>query len=315
MRDGLSLLDQAIAYGAGSVSLEAVRGMLGTIDAGVLVRLLDTLVARDARQLLAIADEMAARSFSFAQALRDLGSLLHWIALAQQVPDAVGDDVDEAEAVRRLARQMAPEEVQLHYQIALHGRNDLALAPDEYAGFTMTLMRMLAFAPVEAEAVPARQAALVATRPPRTSTPVARPVAPQGPAEKPPPEGPHSRAIDWPALAASLSISGMTRELAAGSELIGVEGDVFRLRVGIKTLAEAGTVDRLRAALAQALGRPVRLAIEFGATADTAAARAERVRSEKQKRAEQSIYDDPFVQQLIENFGATIDPSSIKPAD
>jgi len=315
MRDGLSLLDQAIAYGAGSVSLEAVRGMLGTIDAGVLVRLLDTLIARDARQLLAIADEMAARSLSFAQALRDLGSLLHWVALAQQVPDAIGDDVDEAEAVRRLARQMAPDEVQLAYQIALHGRNDLALAPDEYAGFTMTLLRMLAFAPIEAETVPARQAALLATRPPRTSTPVARAAAP-APTERPPPaERPQARAIDWPALAASLSINGMTRELATASELVGVEGDIFRLRVGVKTLAEGGTVDRLRAALAETLGRPVRLAIEFGATGDTAAARAERVRSEKQKRAEQSIYDDPFVQQLIDNFGATIDPSSIKPAD
>src|SRR5262247_1989340 len=115
------------------------------------LRMLDALIARDARQMLTIADEMAERSFSFSQALRDLGSLLHWIALAQQVPDAIGDDVDEADSVRRLAQQMAPDEVQLCYQIALHGRNDLGLAPDEYAGFTMTLLRMLAFAPVETE--------------------------------------------------------------------------------------------------------------------------------------------------------------------
>src|SRR5205823_8414736 len=132
-------------------TLEGVRGMLGTLDAGVLVRLLDALIARDAQRMLAVADEMAERSFSFSQALRDLGSLLHWIALAQQVPEAIGDDVDDAESVRRLAQQMTPDEVQLCYQIALHGRNDLGLAPDEYAGFTMTLLRMLAFAPVESE--------------------------------------------------------------------------------------------------------------------------------------------------------------------
>jgi DNA polymerase-3 subunit gamma/tau len=321
MRDGLSLLDQAIAYGAGKVTVEEVRGMLGTIDAGVLVRLLDALLARDAKQMLAIADEMAERSFSFSQGLRDLGALLHWIALAQQVPDAIGDDVDEAEDVRRLAQQMAPDEVQLYYQIALHGRDDLSLAPDEYAGFTMTLLRMLAFAPVEAESVPVRQAALLATRPPRTSTPApAAPAAGARNARTAAVAGqPQSRAatdkIDWPALAASLSISGMTRELAGASELVGVEGDVFRLRVPVRTLAEAGTVERLRAALAAALGRQIRISVEVGETGDTAAARADRARSEKQKRAEQSIYNDPFVQQLIDNFGAAVDPSSIKPAD
>jgi DNA polymerase-3 subunit gamma/tau len=318
MRDGLSLLDQAIAYGAGSVTLDSVRSMLGTIDAGVLVRLLDAVIARDAKEVLAIADEMAERSFSFAQGLRDLGSLLHWIALAQQVPDAIGDDVDEADSVRRLAQQMTPDEVQLCYQIALHGRDDLELAPDEYAGFTMTLLRMLAFAPVESESAPVRQAALVATRPPRTSTPA--PAAPPSRATRSvaaPTQSPTtgSGAIDWPALAASLSINGMTRELAAGSELLSAENHVFLLRVAVKTLAEAGTVERLRAALTAHFGRPVRVNIEFGATGDTAAARAERTRSEKQKRAEQSIYNDPFVQQLIENFGAEIDPSSIKPAD
>jgi DNA polymerase III subunit gamma/tau len=320
MRDGLSLLDQAIAYGAGSVTLEGVRGMLGTIDAGVLVRLLDALLARDAKQMLAIADEMAERSFSFSQALRDLGGLLHQVALAQQVPDAIGDDVDEVESVRRLAQQMAPDEVQLCYQIVLHGRNDIGLAPDEYAGFTMTLLRMAAFAPVEAESVPVRQAALLATRPPRTSTPA--PAAPTPPrAARPaaqttaPEERAVSERVDWPALAASLSINGMTRELAAASELVGFDGNVFRLRVPVKTLAEAGTVERLRAALATALGRQVRINVEVGETGDTAAARADRARSEKQKRAEQSIYNDPFVQQLIDNFGAAIDPSSIKPAD
>ncbi len=340
MRDGLSLLDQAIAYGAGKVELEGVRGMLGTIDAGVLARLLDALCARDAKAALAIADEMSARSLSFAQALRDLGSLLHWIAIAQQVPDAVGDDVDEAEAVQRLARQMSPEDVQLYYQIVLHGRNDLVLAPDEYAGFTMTLLRMLAFTPVEVEGAPARPAALVATRPPRTTAPApqsgaasrARTTPAQPPADptvtgassRPAPAAPASKpvtgavaqaSVDWPALVAALPVNGMTRELAAGSELVGIDGDVYRLRVAVKALAEAGTVERLRSALATALGRAVKLSIEFGETGDTAAARAERTRLEKQKRAEQAIYSDPFVQQLIDNFGAAIDPASIRPAD
>ena len=171
MRDGLSLLDQAIAYAAGQVSLDAVRGMLGAIDESTLVRVLDAVVARDAKGVLALADEMNGASLSFAQALRDLASLLHRVAMAQQVDAGTDDEINAAE-VQRLARALAPDEVQLYYQIALHGRNDLHLAPDEYAGFTMTLLRMLAFAPGAATTTPPpRPASLAAGRPARASVP------------------------------------------------------------------------------------------------------------------------------------------------
>ncbi|MBY4946889.1 DNA polymerase III subunit gamma/tau [Cupriavidus respiraculi] len=147
MRDALSLTDQAIAYSAGQVSEEAVRGMLGAIDQSFLIQLLDALLAEDGAAMLAVADGMADRSLSFAGALQDLGSLLHKIALAQAVPSAVQDEWPEAGDVRRLAAAFDAQEVQLFYQIANLGRNELALAPDEYAGFTMTLLRMLAFRP------------------------------------------------------------------------------------------------------------------------------------------------------------------------
>ncbi|NSX15668.1 DNA polymerase III subunit gamma/tau [Cupriavidus taiwanensis] len=147
MRDALSLTDQAIAYSAGQVSEEAVRGMLGAIDQGYLVQLLDALAAEDGAAMLAIADAMADRSLSFAGALQDLGSLLHKVALAQAVPASVQDEWPEADDVRRLAGVFDAQEVQLFYQIANLGRSELALAPDEYAGFTMTLLRMLAFRP------------------------------------------------------------------------------------------------------------------------------------------------------------------------
>ena len=147
MRDALSLTDQAIAYSAGQVSEEAVRGMLGAIDQSYLVQLLDALAAEDGAAMLAIADTMADRSLSFAGALQELGALLHKIALAQAVPAAVQDEWPEAADVRRLAAAFDAQEVQLFYQIANLGRSELALAPDEYAGFTMTLLRMLAFRP------------------------------------------------------------------------------------------------------------------------------------------------------------------------
>ncbi|MFZ6844831.1 DNA polymerase III subunit gamma/tau [Undibacterium sp. RuTC16W] len=152
MRDALSLTDQSIAYAAGKVTLEAVQGMLGALDQSYLIRLLDALAVKDGKALLDVADEMAARSLSYKAALQDLGSLLHQIAIAQMVPDAVADDAPEREEVLRLATLFGKEEIQLFYQIAVHGRNELALAPDEYAGFSMTLLRLLAFRPSDSAA-------------------------------------------------------------------------------------------------------------------------------------------------------------------
>jgi DNA polymerase-3 subunit gamma/tau len=196
MRDALSLTDQAIAYAAGAVTLDAVQGMLGALDQSYLIRLLDALANEDGADLMAVADEMASRSLSYNGALQDLGTLLHRIALAQTVPAALPDDLPELADIQRLATQFDPQEVQLYYQIAVHGRNEIGLAPDEYAGFTMTLLRMLAFRPgqggSEQVAAPA-PAALARTLPqgqptrPAAATaaqaapaPVARPAAPGG---------------------------------------------------------------------------------------------------------------------------------------
>jgi DNA polymerase-3 subunit gamma/tau len=148
MRDALSLTDQAIAYSAGKVTLEAVQGMLGALDHTYLVRLMDALAAQDGAALLAVADDMAARSLSWSAALQDLGTLLNRIAIAQAVPAALPDDLPELEDIQRLAAQFSAEDIQLFYQIVVHGRQELGLAPDEYAGFTMTLLRMLAFTPL-----------------------------------------------------------------------------------------------------------------------------------------------------------------------
>ena len=149
MRDGLSLLDQAIAYSAGNVTLESVREMLGTIDSTTLIRLLGALANHEPKEIMKVADEIGARSLSYTQAMKDLAVLLHRIAMAQQLPEILTDEEPDAPELRQLASVFSPDEVQLFYQIAIHGRNDMALAPDEYAGFTMALLRMLAFAPLE----------------------------------------------------------------------------------------------------------------------------------------------------------------------
>jgi DNA polymerase-3 subunit gamma/tau len=149
MRDALSLLDQAIAYGNNTVNESEVRSMLGAIDQSYLFELLQALIIQDGKGLLAQAKIMEQRSLSFDAALNDLANLLQQVAVAKTVPDSVADDLPERAALLDLAQKLSAEEIQLYYQIALLGRRDLGLAPDEYAGFTMALLRMLAFKPSE----------------------------------------------------------------------------------------------------------------------------------------------------------------------
>ena len=148
MRDGLSLLDQAIAYGGGGVDEAAVREMLGAVETDYVLRLLEALAVNDGPALFAEARAMSERNIASDAALQELGVCLHDIALLQSVPSAVADDHPDRDRLAELARQIDPETTQLYYQIAIQGRTDLPLAPDEFAGFSMTLLRMLAFAPV-----------------------------------------------------------------------------------------------------------------------------------------------------------------------
>lgn len=150
MRDALSLLDQAIALGSGKVAENDVRQMIGAVDKQYLYELLTGIVNQDGEALLAKAQEMAACAVGFDNALGELAILLQQLALIQAVPSALAHDDPDSDILHRLAQTISGEQIQLYYQIAVHGKRDLGLAPDEYAGFMMTLLRMLAFAPLAA---------------------------------------------------------------------------------------------------------------------------------------------------------------------
>ncbi|WP_283119721.1 DNA polymerase III subunit gamma/tau [Neisseria elongata] len=150
MRDALSLLDQAIAMGSGKVAEQDVRQMIGAVDKRYLYELLQSIAGQNGAALMNQAREMAERAVGFDNALSELALLLQRIALLQTVPAAVPADDPEYPALKHLAAQLGGEQIQLYYQCAIHGKQDLGLAPDEYAGFVMTLLRMLAFAPLAA---------------------------------------------------------------------------------------------------------------------------------------------------------------------
>ena len=192
MRDALSLTDQAIAYSAGNLTEDAVRGMLGTIDQRHLVRLLDALSTGDAKGVLAVADELAIRGLSYAGALADLAVLLSRVAIEQRVRGVTPAEDPLAGDIARLAQVLHPDAVQLFYSVAVHSRSELTLAPDEYAGFIMACLRMLALngdagpqTALEAPAAPARQTAdaAVAVAPVAASAPVAAAAPPVAQAE------------------------------------------------------------------------------------------------------------------------------------
>ncbi|WP_322025979.1 DNA polymerase III subunit gamma/tau [Burkholderia sp. BCC1977] len=558
MRDALSLTDQAIAYSANEVTESAVSGMLGALDQTYMVRLLDALAAGNGPEILTIADEMSLRSLSFSTALQDLASLLHRIAWAQFAPGSVLDEWPEAADLRRFAEALSPEQVQLFYQIATVGRAELGLAPDEYAGFTMTLLRMLAFEPAvgagsapggqpavpravpapapraaaaasaasaaapkpsapaaaaeparpqvaapvapaarpspaqsgdaatspavkpastpaataaeapvapQPEATPAPQAASASDVPPAVRNepeppvvaaerddepaPLAEPApraAPAEPAARPSARGGAAAALDvlrnagmrvssdrsragaapkpaaaqpavekpaasrpavqvptpraaarapqaadtrqapppwedippdeyvplsademfggaaddgfvpvfdsgpddvriapkpaearpsapvdtrplppaialdpvgfdgeWPALAARLPLKGVAYQLAFNSELTAVDATTLKLSVPVPQYADAAQVAKLKAALADALGKPVEVSVEVGPARRTAAALDAAARAARQREAEQDIHGDPFVQQLVRDFGARIVEGSVRP--
>jgi DNA polymerase-3 subunit gamma/tau len=334
MRDALSMLDQAIAFGEGTVSESSVRIMLGAIDQGYLYDLLDALVRKDGSQMLMLADAMEARSLSFDAALQDLAALLHQLALAQTVPQAISEDLPEHERIFTLAKTFTPEEIQLFYQIALHGRSDLSLAPDEYAGFTMTLMRMLAFVPGDA-ADGARKPVLTAsatTTPSRTLD-----VIKKGPSTvkqstavltEPPiavpsivPTDATSDHVtpfdgDWPTLVSQLKLSGMTRMLAQNCEVKSVSDNEIELCVPEphRHLLEKAYQDKMKAAMSEHYGKPMRLKFSVGSvTGMTPAELENREKQAKQSQAIAAIETDPFVRELVENFDARLIVSSIKP--
>jgi DNA polymerase III subunit gamma/tau len=148
MRDALSLTDQAIAFGGGRIEEAGVRQMLGAVDRGHAVRLLDALAAADGPALLAAADGLRALGLSAPGTLEEMAELLQQMAVAQAVPSAAEGDPEQAEAVR-LAGLFGADETALMYSMCLHGRAELGLAPDEHGALVMVLLRMLAFRPSE----------------------------------------------------------------------------------------------------------------------------------------------------------------------
>ena len=331
MRDALSILDQAIIFSKGKIEESGVHAMLGTIDQVYLYDLLEAILQKNGTNLLNIADGIEAKSLSFDNALQDLARLLHTLSLAQIVPQSINENIPEYKQIIALSKKFSPEELQLYYQIALHGRDDLGLAPDEYAGFTMTLMRMLAFIPenllenTKASAPSSDLNSIAQT--PKINKNIS--IASDSNSEHISPailndvKEPNTYSNDagqldihWPSLVNQLKLNGMAKMLAQNCEIKNYSTGNLELCLLAehKHLLEKRYQDKVKAALNEHFGNNIYLKFSVGTvTGITPADLDNREKKTKQQQAITAIETDPIVRQLMDNFDAKLINSSIKP--
>ncbi len=340
MRDALSLTDQAIAFGGGELREPVVRQMLGAVDRGHVRRLIAALANGDGAGVVDTVDELRIQGHSAVSTLEELTGMLQRMAVLQAVPAQVRSaDPDDAECAR-LAQSLPADQTQLLYSLCLQGRTELGLAPDEYAALTMVLLRLLAFQPDLAEkkslkrlspepigaaepesAPPPELAPSPKTAPLPPPEPEAEPIA-SPPATRPAPKteptmAPMSDDLPgfWHRVVSDLiereSVTALVRELALQSQLVQRTSDCWTLRIGNPALAQAGSRERLQAALREN-GHAVELEVEVGSVQDTPARRNTAAAEARWRAAEQSLLADPFVQSMMRDFGGKIVPGSIQ---
>lgn len=348
MRDALSITDQAIAFGHGQVDEIQVRQMLGSVDRDFVWRVLDAVIAKDAKALDEECDRCFENALAADDALAQLARALHRVALFQAVPESVDRDDPDHPHVERTAAAIDAETAQLYYQIALHGRDDLRLAPDEQTALMMTFLRLLAFSPsnpspAARERVPVRAAegsgesqkatqtasarASIATRSTSQSNTASRPhsesantspiasTAAQNPNQTPSTIAKEYRAFDgnWHKLVSTLPLAAMAKELARHAVLLSHENDVFKLAVPQDKRPLATTQkERLANTLTEYFGRSIKIDIELtDGAGESVASKEVKVKDEKQAAAEAAFLADPAVQVLLKEGNGRIPAGSI----
>jgi len=327
MRDGLSLLDQAIAYGGGSLNDTEVASMLGSIDHVHTATIIKALAEADADSLLETVQDLVRQSRRLETVLDVLAEAMHRIVLIHAAPDFRDPARGDWDSLVELAGSIAPEDAQLYYQVAVTGRRDLELAPDPRTGLEMTLLRMLAFrpddgnspapppAPAKDKAGGNKEGAKKASEAleemqrgdPTGELELAKPVSEPAATDSPP---------DWLRLQNSLELSGAARELARNLQLKSA-GQVRWKFLVPDTLHHLGTpsvIENLQSALSDRLGQPVMLELHSASEpVESMAAIAQRKVDDRMVEAERAIEEDPTVQEMKEKFGAKTVADSIQP--
>jgi DNA polymerase III subunit gamma/tau len=341
MRDALSLLDQALAFGGGSIQEQEVRDMLGSVSRDKVIRLLRSILQRDAQQTMAVVAEFAELSPDFENVLAELLSLLHHMSLAKTVPEALDEFVSAREELLKLSEQVSAEDLHLFYQIALIGRRDLPLSPDARNGFEMILLRMLAFRPAAVDAgrinTSQNQGMSETQNQPLTQTKAqSRPqaVMAENPAgipaaskttknnviaeeRAPQQSGVSEPASDWRDVVNALGLGGLVKQLAINCTMKQRDGCniVLQIASGHSNLVNPKAKQRLQQALGEYFSIDAQLEIRVVEQIEneSPAQTVQRETEQRQQQAVEAINEDSFTQTLKETFNAEIIPGSVKP--
>ena len=346
MRDGLSLLDQAIGFGAGRINESDVRQMLGVIDTNYTYRLIEQVHQQDSVALLQTVTVLDETNPNYIEVLGAMISVLHHIAMEQQVPGCITEAWDEPEKIQELAKTISPQDIQLYYQIALKGRDDLQTHPNPKEGFEMTLLRLLAFRPWQSRHVATQTASPdvkasdtdLGERPPspppaqhKTSKKLKRPTIPPDvkasdiDQEKSPPtpsptqhKTPPQPLSDWSRILEQLPLKGMPQQLINNCQLVSMENDIIHLTLDPDhaQLLSHSTEQKIKKALEQLLARTIQLKIQIGTLTSPTPAQKQRTQDKtRQNDAAQAIEQDDNVQQIKSLFDAQILTDTIAPRD
>ncbi len=331
MRDALSLLDQAVAYGSGRVVEDDVRQMLGMVDDAYIQHVLDALVANDSAALMDAVAKMAEMSVDFEAALDDLIFLLYQLAMMLELGRYPVESRFDKDWLKTLSEQTTPEDVQLYYQIAINGKKDLPYSPYLRTGFEMIVLRMLVFRPAgsggsnDAPRTRSARAGSAGTSAQRASrsadvkaddrAQVATTVAGQPAAFPSSPASSHASNDDWHDVVNHLPLNGLLREIALNAVLQGREPGRVSLQVESvhERILNADRRQKLEAALTEYYGEAVKLDVAFGSPSEeTPRARADRIKSEQRQALVDEVRANPVVKDIQQRFGAELDENSIQ---
>jgi len=319
MRDALSLLDQAIAFGGGSLSAGEVRDMLGGVAREELNAILEAIAAGDGTALMAALERLDERAPDYAGVIDDLAASLHAVAVRQVVPGAAGDDEADTR-LDALAAQLPAEDVQLYYDIAVTGRRDLDWAPDPKSGLEMTCLRMLAFRPAGKTGGAGPGGAETAAKESAAPQPGRATNAEAAPSDEAAPtqQAAGSAGGEWERVIESLGLSGMTAQLA--HHCVARRLDADGVELGLPAALEHLLTDKARKQLQSAIvahyGADTPVRIELGDAAGESPAKRAAARDDaRREAAERAIDEDPTVQALQQRFGDQLRRGDIEPAD
>ena len=333
MRDALSILDQGIAYCGGTIEEATIKKMLGAIDQSYLFNLIQAVIDQDGQKVIEIAKHMDERNLSFEAALNDLANLIQIISVTQAIPESLEVSYLDRDQVIALSKKISAEQLQLLYQITILGRRDLYLAPDEYAGFTMTLLRMLSFAPQDAliaknPAIAKNDVAHSATK--MESAAISKDVSSETFEIKKKIEVAHEIDEDisdkeiskeavpfngnWRELVDQLKL-GLVKALAQQSELVSFKNNEIILSIADehKHLLNEAYQKKLELSLSEHFSQRIKLVILQKGANNSPLKQKQEERSTLMKDTENAILQDQFVKSLLTEFNAEIIPSSIKP--